>query len=97
MNRGFPGNSRPGGLNGAFGPLASILSAGLTILLAPQAWPWIERPVIDAIFDLYDRDVAGLLYWTAQIGFWPLVFFSLRVGIMGAFLWLSLNAARRLM
>lgn len=82
---------------GAFGPLAGLLAAGGTILLAPQVWPFVERPVAEAIFELYGQEYATWVFWVAKLGFWPLTFFSLRLGILGAFMWLSLVAARRLM
>jgi hypothetical protein len=86
-----------GGVPAAFRPFAGLVAAGATILLVPQVWPVIEPPVREAIFDLYGHEYAAWLFLAAEIGFWPLIFFALRLGIMGALMWLYLTAARRLM
>ncbi len=86
-----------GGLPGILGPLAGWLALGGTIIFAPHIWPHIEHSVTQTLFELYRHEIAVWLVWSAKLGVYPLSFFALRVGIMGAFMWLSLIAARRLM
>lgn len=88
---------RGGGLQSAFGPVATIASLCLTVFIAPEVHPLFETIVWQALMSRYDYQTATWLAWAIKIAVWPATYVILRLAIMAGFMSLSAWAVRRLM
>lgn len=88
---------RGGGLQTAFGPVATIASLCLTVFIAPEVHPVFEPTVWHALVSRYDFQTASWLAWAIKIAVWPATYVILRLAIMAGLMSLSAWAARRLM
>ena len=90
-------HGRGGGLQSAFGPVATIGALGLTVFIGPSAFPPFEPMVWQALSSKYDYQIASWLTWAIGIASYPATYVILRLALMAGFLSLSAWAARRLM
>lgn len=89
--------NRGGGLQSAFGPVATIASLCLTVFIAPEVFPTLEPMIWQALTNQYDYQIASWLAWAIKIASYPATYVILRLAIMAGFMSLSAWAVRRLM
>lgn len=89
--------NRGGGLQSAFGPVATIASLCLAIFIAPEVHPVFEPMIWQALVSRYDFQIASWLALAIKIAVWPATYVILRLVIMAGLMSLSAWGVRRLM
>ncbi|MEQ6249897.1 hypothetical protein ABMC89_13465 [Sulfitobacter sp. HNIBRBA3233] len=87
---------RGGGLQAAFGPVATIGALGGAVFVGPSMYPALEPLVWHALSSQYDYQTASWLSKAMQISSYPATYVILRLAILAALQTASVWAVRRL-
>ncbi|MGJ8530138.1 hypothetical protein [Maritalea sp.] len=70
--------------------LATCVGAYATLFWTPDLWAALDITIQQAILARYEGNAATLVYWLLKIAAYPLMFFTVRMGLGIAFVSLTM-------
>lgn len=76
--------------------LATCIAGFATVFWTPDVWMYLDDSIFNALRVRYDETVTVFVYWSLWLASYPLMYFSVRMGLGLAFVTLVMGALTRM-